>query len=378
MGIIVREKPKGSGIWWVFIHHDNKRQSKKIGPDKSLAKEVAKKIRTMIAQGEFTISTAPLFKEYAEHWLNDYVKELRRHSTYERYGEILKRHVYPTLGNKRIDKINRGMIRNLLLSLHKKDLSKSTLSLVRDAINGPMSYALDEELVTANPVLGITKRLNLERDRRKEVHPFNGEEVTLFLDTCKDGYPGFYPFFLCAFRTGMRLGELLGIQWGDVDFNSRFIEVKRSYRRGIIGPTKTGKTRRVDMSNQLTEALKMLSKRRKREALRDGMGEPVETIFHRDGEPMDQKFIRRQFKRILRKAGFRDMRFHDIRHTYASLLLTQGESLVYVKEQMGHHSIQVTVDIYGHLIPSSNREAVNRLDSATPKAALSATKNRKG
>lgn len=332
-------------------------------------------MRGMIAKGEFTISEAPLFKEYAERWLNEYVKELRRHSTYERYGQILKLHVYPTLGNKRIDKINRGAIRDLLLRLHKKDLSRSTLSLVRDAINGPMSYALDEELIAVNPVVGIIKRLNLERDKRKEIHPFNGEEVTLFLNTCEVGYPDFFPFFLCAFRTGMRLGELLGIQWGDVDFNSRFIEVKRSYRRGIIGPTKTGKTRRVDMSNQLREALKMLSKTRKREALRDGKGEPVETIFYRHGEPMDQKFIRRQFKRILRKAGFRDMRFHDIRHTYASLLLTQGESLVYVKEQMGHHSIQVTVDIYGHLIPSSNREAVNRLDSATPKPTNTATKD---
>ncbi len=78
---------------------------------------------------------------------------------------------------------------------------------------------------------------------------------------------------------------------------------------------------------------------------------------------MAQNSVRNIRKRILRKAGLRDIRFHDIRHTYASLLLSDGQSPVYVKEQLGHSSIQITVDIYGHLIPSSNREAVNRLDT---------------
>ena len=76
---------------------------------------------------------------------------------------------------------------------------------------------------------------------------------------------------------------------------------------------------------------------------------------------MSQNTIRNIFKRILKKAGLREIRFHDIRHTYASILLSNGESPVYVKEQLGHSSIETTVDIYGHLIPSSNRDAVNRL-----------------
>jgi integrase len=80
------------------------------------------------------------------------------------------------------------------------------------------------------------------------------------------------------------------------------------------------------------------------------------------GKIIEQNYIRRIHKRILDKAGLRKIRIHDLRHTYASLLLSQGESPVYVKEQLGHHSIQMTVDIYGHLIPSSNRQAVNRLD----------------
>ena len=91
---------------------------------------------------------------------------------------------------------------------------------------------------------------------------------------------------------------------------------------------------------------------------------------------MEQNFVRKIHNRILRKAGLRKIRIHDLRHTYASLLLSKGESPVYVKEQLGHHSIQMTVDIYGHLIPSSNRQAVNKLDDlSAPQAHLDYNKS---
>jgi integrase len=162
----------------------------------------------------------------------------------------------------------------------------------------------------------------------------------------------------------MRLGELLGLQWQNVDWHGKFIQVQRSYKRGLFNLPKNGKTRRVDMSDQLLESLKGLYTQRKREALQEGKGgEIVETIFHREGKVIEQNYVRELFKRVLRKAGLRNIRVHDIRHTNASLLLSDGASLVYVKEQLGHSSIEVTVDIYGHLIPGSNRESVNRLDS---------------
>ena len=122
------------------------------------------------------------------------------------------------------------------------------------------------------------------------------------------------------------------------------------------------------MSDQLEAALKESLTARKREAVRTGSPAMFNFIFQRDGDPIEQNYIRRIFKRVSTKAGIREMRIHDIRHTYASLLLSQGESPVCVKEQLGHQSIQITVDIHGHLIPSSNRGAVNRLDSPHPSA----------
>jgi integrase len=374
MGVKVRERPKGSGVWWIFIDHQGKRKAKKIGRDEDLAQDVAKKIEAKLVLGEFGIlkpekPETPCFKDYANIWLESYIKTLRRPATYERYQGVLKQHVYPAIGKISIDEIKRGDVRKLLLKLYDGKLSKSSVCLVRDVISGPMSQAVDEELIAANPVTGLVKRMNLERDKRSRIEPFTSEEVSQFLNTCAENYAEYYPFFLCAFRTGMRLGEILALKWGDVDWNGKFLEVRRSYKRGHVTPTKTGKMRRVDMSDQLIETLRGLNLRRKREALKDGHGEIVEFVFHRNEKPMEQNYIRRVFKRILSKVGLREIRFHDIRPTFASLLLSDGASPVYVKEQLGHASIQMTVDIYGHLIPSSNREMVNRLDtqqSVTP------------
>ena len=126
------------------------------------------------------------------------------------------------------------------------------------------------------------------------------------------------------------------------------------------------------MSLQLAVALKELSRRRKAEYLKKGIPLPEWVFSNSDGTPLEQhNFRNRVYTGLLSKAELRHIRFHDLRHTFASLLLQQGESLTYVKEQMGHHSIQVTVDIYGHLIPGSNKQAVDRLDHV--QAAASAT-----
>ena len=118
------------------------------------------------------------------------------------------------------------------------------------------------------------------------------------------------------------------------------------------------------MSRQLGDELRYLRVERAKEALRKGWGDVPEWVFcNEDGRPLWRSdFERRVFHKLLTKANLRRVRCHDLRHTFASRLLQNGESPAYVKEQMGHHSIKVTVDIYRHLVPGSNRAAVDRLD----------------
>jgi integrase len=243
-----------------------------------------------------------------------------------------------------------------------KGLSKSSISLAKDCISGVLSHAMDEELITVNPTVGLTKHLQIQRNKVEHVDPLNHAEVGLFLESCLKTYPEFYPFFLTAFRTGMRLGELLALQWGDIDFNGKYIRVERSYKLKQTTPTKNGRSRRVDMSNQLIETLKYHFTKCKEQGLALGLGKAPELVFHRNGKPLEQNYIRRVFKRILDKAGLREIRIHDMRHTYASLLLSDGVTPMYVQRQLGHSSITMTCDVYGTWIPDGSRALVNQLD----------------
>ena len=121
-------------------------------------------------------------------------------------------------------------------------------------------------------------------------------------------------------------------------------------------------------ARSLTETLRTLRVARKAEALRRGWGRVPKWVFcTEDGGPLDGDNLRtRVFYKVLEKAELRAIRFHDLRHTFASLLIAQGVSLAYVRDQLGHSSIQLTVDTYGHLIPGTNRQAVDRLDDPKP------------
>ena len=172
----------------------------------------------------------------------------------------------------------------------------------------------------------------------------------------------------------MRLGELLALEWNNIDWNKKYIQVRKTYKTGRVSPTKTDSSiREVDISNELYEALKKLNRERKIEGLKNGNGKPVDVIFHRNGEHMEQNYIRRVYERILSKAGIRHRRIHDLRHSFASLLLSAGVSPNYVKDQLGHSSIKMTCDTYGKWIKNQkNKDLINLLDSPSDQTSKNA------
>ena len=166
----------------------------------------------------------------------------------------------------------------------------------------------------------------------------------------------------------------MALRWGDIHFGAsasdtnRYILVQRNYVYGRFTTTKSKKARRVDMSKQLRAALLRLRDKRLDEARVAGRASIADDLVFPSstGSVLDpNNLYDRYFLPVLRKAGLRRIRFHDLRHTFGSLLIQQGASLAYVKEQMGHSSIQVTVDIYGHLIPGANVACIDRLEAET-------------
>jgi integrase len=229
---------------------------------------------------------------------------------------------------------------------------------------------MEDGLLTLNPAIKPGKFLP-RISKRRAIDPLSCEEVATLLELAKAKAPRYYPLFLCAARTGLRQGELLALRWDDLNFAGRFVEVRRNFTHGSFTTPKSGEARRVDMSLGLRQVLQELQIDRQLHAVTQRWPAVPEWVFCDErGRRLHHNPIRLLFHRLLREAGLRRVRFHDLRHTFASLLLQDGESPVYVKDQLGHSSIQITVDHYGHLIPGGNKQAVDRLDGesfATPK-----------
>lgn len=365
MGVVVRQKVKGKGKpWWVFISHNGKRASKLVG-DKGAAEAVASKIRAKLKLGEFGFDDKPVptFAELAKRWINTVVPATCKPSTAEDYRDILRIHVLPVFGDHKVTEITRGKIKELLLSKVNQGLTVSTTKHIRSAISGVLNLALDDELIPANPALQIGK-LYPATDTRKDINPLDAQELNLLLDTVQVYFPEHYPLVLLLARTGMRLGEALALQWGDIDFKGRFIDVRRSVTRGRVETPKSGKVRRMDMSRQLCEVLKQHEVACKEKGLALGLGDKPEWVFTntRGGLIDGNKWRARVFRKVLQKAGLRRIRIHDLRHTYATLRISKGDSIDDVSNQLGHHSVKLTLDVYHHWLPGKRKAEVDGLD----------------
>jgi len=379
MGVSVREKKKGSGIYWIFIRHKGIRKSQLVGP-KDKAEKIADIIRGELAKDKLGILekkqgevSALKFRVIANQWLELVVKSECRETTYNRYRSMLRMYVNPVFGKHPINEIARSQVKKLLRSMVRKGLSRSSVETAKNCISGVSEFAIDEEIlaVDSNPARGAMKNVGVaKKSDRKPISIFTADEVCLILNTVKKIRPDYYHLFLCAFRTGMRLGEILALKWEKVNWKDGYIIVDSSWRNSVLTDTKTGKSRHVDMSNQLALELQELLLQRKNEAIRKGSSEPVSIIFHdRKGYYLSQNSVRNIWRRVLKKAGIDYRKFHSARHTFASLMLASGIPVSYVKEMMGHSSIQMTVDIYGHLLPDRDKSAVNILDQiGTPMA----------
>jgi len=372
MGVKVREKVQGSGVWWVFISNKGERSSKQVGSEKA-ARKVADIIQARLKLGQDAVPkpqpAAPTLAEYYKTFKRVYMDTGLRHSTAENYGNQFRLYILPRIGGLRLDEIERTHVEELIAGMTQEGFAKDSIRLVLAVLSAFFSHARENKLLQDNPASRMGRHYRQAAIVHEEIQPLTADEVPLFLSAVMTLCPQHYCLFLCAIHTGMRSGELSALQWGDIDFKGKFFIVRRSIsQRRRISATKTNRIRRVDISDDLLAALQDLRKSRHEDWLAKGQNEIPQWVFcNREGKPEEIHNLKnRHFFRCLTKAGLRHIRFHDLRHTFASLLIQNGESLAYAKEQLGHSSIKMTVDVYGHLVPGANRQAVNRLPSLRP------------
>lgn len=342
-----------------YYDSEGVRHFKTIGPKKKEAEEALEKKLLEVrnskkADPQESNVKGVLFTDFLQEWdrasaqYKLKVGDIKK-STYMLYQEYNASHLIPFFGEYLLQEITSDKIREFIVSLVGKGLSRKTVNNVFVYLKGVFKYACQEKYLKGDPGQFV-KRLDIDKE---EVDILKTEEIRLFLQHVR---PQYYPFFLCAALTGLRRGELLGLQWQDINFASNQIHVRRSYYRGTFVTPKSKKSRRaVNIPSILADTLRGLTS----SYFKDG-----QVFCNEGGTPLLYKTVEREFHRALRLAGLRRVKFHSLRHSYTALLIDQGENLKYIQSQLGHASITTTIDIYGHVMPEVNREAPKRLEKA--------------
>jgi integrase len=369
---------KVHGAWYLYVDHQGKRKCKKIGLDRRIAEAVRRQVEAKLALGDLAIFGAtdhaprmPMFGTYADQWLKEYARIECKTSTTDGYEGVLRNYLRPRFATMPLNEIKRERIKSMIAEMIEKGLSRGTIKNAISVLRGMFNEAIEAGIVESNPAARVGRFTRTARNSEKKGIALTVGEVQQFLDAVKEVCPEYYPLFLTAIRAGLRRGELVALRFGDLNFgrdendSNRYVFVQHNYVCREHTTTKSKKSRRVDMSRDLRRALIELRDARLLAAHMRGESDITEELVFPgpDGGILDpDNLYHRLFIPSLAKAGIRKIRLHDLRHTFGSLLLQNGASITYVKDQLGHASIQLTVDIYGHLIPGADVSFADRLD----------------
>jgi integrase len=375
MGAKIRKR---GGKWYVFVNYHGRRKAKCVGTSRQLAEQVKRQLEAKLALGDRGFLTEAIagvtFEQYSQLWVKQHAEVELKPSTVTSYSQLLRLYVLPRFGALQLTAIQRNQVKEFLGDLSAKgDLSRNTLRLVLCTLRVILNHAVEDGHIDHNPAEKLGKFSKTEKPKRQAEAMTRGE-AQAFLDSATELSEDVYPLFLMALRAGLRKGELIAVRWSDIQFgateddSNRYILVQRNYVQGKFTTPKSKKTRRVDLSRELRRVLLELRDRRLLDAFLVGKTSIADDLvfISKVGTILDpNNLVHYHFLPCLENAGLRRFRFHDLRHTFGSLLIQAGASLTYVKEQMGHSSIQVTVDTYGHLIPGADISWIDGLDRRT-------------
>jgi integrase len=329
---------------------------------------VVEKLRKAIAERDGTVAfdTDNLtVADYLERWLEGSVKGTVWHTTYRDYKYHCKNHIIPELGGLKLAKLTPAHVQDLYRKKLDLGLSPRTVNYMHTTLHKALKQAVKWRLVTYNVSDGAIR----PRQEKRETRVLTLEQLLAFLKAARGDR--FEALYVVAGFTGMRPGELLALQWSDLvlDGPSPVVRVRRSLSEGPDGllfkNTKTEKGRSISLLPEAVETLKAHRKCQAQERLRySGIWHDQDLVFpSTKGTPMSRKsLIKRNFKPLLKKAGMpKEVRFYDLRHTFATLMLEQGDNPKVVQEILGHSSISQTMNTYSHVSPTIQRAAFSRL-----------------
>lgn len=302
--------------------------------------------------------------QYLNHWLENSVKPSVRPRTYDSYAELVRLHISPALGNVRLQQLGPQHIQGFLNQKSAEGLSASTVKYLRAVLHRALDQAFKWSMVPRN----VAALVSPPRIERQEVCPFDPEQSRAFLEAVKGNR--LEALYTVAIAVGLRQGEALGLKWEDIGLETGVIRVRMQLQRidgkyQLVEPKTTRSRRTIGLPAFAVNALHAHRARQLAEKLQAG-GDWVETglVFTTlRGTPLDAKNVTHRFQALLARVGLPRMRFHDLRHACATLLLAQGIHPRVIMETLGHSQIAMTMNVYSHVMPALQREAADKMDA---------------
>ena len=361
MSVQVREKIKGSGIFWIFISHQGIRKSKRIG-SKHEAERLAKIVEGRLLSGDLGIDdigkrgVQKPFCRFADIWVQTIMPASCKPSTAKSYKCIVNKHLKAApFWNTPVDRITKNEIRTFLLG-KRADRTHSTVTNIKKTVSGILGIAVDDNLISDNVCLGITIPKSQGKQSKQRPDPLNERQIEMVLNHFK-GHRH-YELALFLARVGCRTGEAAALKWADLGLDNRKVTIQRSITHGVISGTKTGKARTVDLTPQVAAALRKLKLRNQKRGAWVFQNQRCNYV------DMDN-FRDRDFRPALKQLGLPPVRLHDLRHSCATFLIRRTKDIYYAQKQLGHSTITLTVDRYGHLLEEeSETRLIDVLDEA--------------
>jgi len=363
-------RQKGKVSWQIQIYAG-------IGPDgkyrrhfetihgrKSDAQKRLNELLISLEKGAYTPPGRLTVAEHLRHWLEGYVKTNCSQRTLDGYTSIIENHLIPGLGHLHLKHLHPQAIQGYYSKACER-LSAQTVHHHHRVLSQSLKYAVRQGYLGRNPA----ELVDAPSPRKKAMRTLTPGEVEVLFE--EDNH--YYPVIYTAVSTGLRQAELLGLRWRDIDLDMLSLSVSQVLykRRGVCQfkePKTTHSRRRVRMTPKL--ALFLREYRSERESLYNELGKQLtldDLVFASpEGKPIDPGVLSHAFGRMARGAGLEGVRFHDLRHTFASLMLSRGAKPKVISEALGHSSVAFTMDTYSHIIEGMQEEAMALLDEVLP------------
>jgi integrase len=367
----IRQRSKGS--WEVAIdigrdpstgqrrqHFETVRGSKK-DAERRLAE-----LLIGIERGSYIRSPRTLISgEYLTEWLQSHAELHCRPRTAEGYRFIVTQYLSPALGEVRLSQLRPQHISNYCSYAVRRGLSNRTVLHHYRLLHKALKDGVKLGLIGINPCDGVDAPKPID----EEMKILSPDDARKFLSAAQKAPWPYYHLFYTMLFSGLRRSEALALTWGNLDLDLCTLRVTRTLHRisggkYVIQPPKTRKSRRqLDLPASL--ALLLRDYRGEIETQQLLLGKPLtddDFVFaHPDGTPLDPSTVTHQFGKVVRKAGL-ELRLHDLRHSFASIMLAAGVNVKAISQSLGHANIGVTLDIYAHLLPSAGKSAAERFD----------------